>query len=158
MPSSAIPGAVANFITIMTAALPAACQIWYGHELGSFVMPQTLQITGVTGDQQPAEMGPNYKREETFAIDCSLVSFAGDQTTAAYLARTTEVMGLFATICVTIGNNPWLSSSGLQDGTAAVRYAEVGTFVLIPKPSDNGGSTAELTFAVHCSQRVTSLT
>lgn len=156
--SSAIPGAVANLITILTAALPSTVEVYFSADEGVFKAPQALCIVGVVGDQQPAEMSPGYRREETFAIQCKLVSFAGDQSSAAYLARMQEVMALFATVSVTIGNNPWLSTTGAHDGTSAVRFAEVGTFDLVPKPNGTGGSTCGLSFDVHCSQRVTSLT
>lgn len=156
--SSSIPGAVSNLITILTAALPSTTEVYFSADEGVFKAPQCLQIIGVVGDQQPAEMSPGYKREETYAIQCKLVSFAGDQSSADYVARMQEVMALFATVEITIGNNPWLSTTGAHDSTSAVRFAEVGTFDLVPKPNGTGGSTCELSFDVHCSARVTSLT
>jgi hypothetical protein len=156
--SSAIPGAVANLITILTAALPATTEVYFSADEGTFKAPQALMVCGVVGDQQPAEMSPGYKREETFAIQCKLVSFAGDQSSAAYVARMQEVMAMFATVEITIGNNPWLSTTGAHDATSAVRFAEVGTFDLVPKPNGTGGSVCELSFDVHCTQRITSLT
>lgn len=156
--SSSIPGAVANLITIMTAALPSTVEVYFSAEEGKFQAPQCFQIVGVVGDQQPAEMSPGYKREETYAIQCKLVSFQGDQSSAAYITRMQEVMALFATVETTIGNNPWLSTTGQHDGTSAVRFAEVGTMDLVPKPAAIGGSSCELSFDVHCSQRITSLT
>lgn len=108
--------------------------------------PITLQILSVEGDQVPAELGPTYKREETYSIMCDLVSFAGDQL---YVNRLSEVMTSFALITVAIANNPTLNS--------AVRFAEVGDFVFTAHADNKGMSLGSLTFAIRCSQRISSL-
>jgi hypothetical protein len=147
MPSS-IPAAVTNLQTLLVAAFPATTtQVWFGKTLTMYVAPLTVHWLGVSGDQQPAELGPNYRREETYAIEMEIVSFAGDQD---YMARTSEAMAAFATVSVTVANNYTLSN--------AVRFAEVGTFDLNPEATEVGQSLARLTFAIHCSQRIASLT
>lgn len=156
-PSSVGP-AVFNFYTALNAAVPAtlsggAVQLAFG-ELPEYVAPVTLQILEVTGDQEPAEMGVNFRREETFSIVCELVTWAGDQN---YQQRFTDALTIWNTILVMVGNNPWLSTSGLNDATAAVRYAEVGDFSFIPHADNMGQSRCSLQFHVRCSQRINSL-
>ena len=77
--ASSVPGAVGALITILTAALPGDATVWFGKALPVYTAPLTLQILKVSGDQEPAELGPSYRREETFSIHCELTSFAGDQ-------------------------------------------------------------------------------
>lgn len=156
MASSSIPGARANLQALLTTEFDGQpnVQVYYGKTLSQFTSPQTVQILGWTGDQEPAELGPSYRREETFQLHCEIVSWSdGDD----FNARETEVMDLFYTIATTIGNNPTLPSTyGGTDG--AVRYAEVGSFTFTPDMDGSGHSSGTLQFAVHCSQRVTSLT
>jgi hypothetical protein len=160
--SSSIPGAVANLITILTAALPSTVEVYFSADEGKYKAQQALLITGVMADQQPAELSPEHKVEESYAIQCKLVSFAGDQSSAAYIARMTEVMALFQTVTITISNNYSLSTTvpppPSYDVNSAVRQAEIGTIDLVPKPAALGGSSCELSFDVHCSQRITTLT
>jgi hypothetical protein len=146
--SSSIPAAITNLQTLLVAAFPASTtQVWFGKTLSTYIAPLTIQWTGVTGDQQPGELGPNYRREETYAIEMEIVSFAGDQD---YVARTNEAMTAFNIVSVTVANNYTLNN--------AVRFAEVGTFDLVPEAGDQGQSMARISFAIHCSQRINSLT
>jgi hypothetical protein len=62
---SSVPAAVANLLEIATSVLPSNSLVWMGELVPKFTAPITLQITGVTGEQAPAELGPNYRREET---------------------------------------------------------------------------------------------
>lgn len=154
MPSS-IPGAVSNLVSLLTAVYAGQdnVQVWYGKELSKFVSPITVQILGWTGDQQPAALGPDYRREETFAIQMNITSWAGNQD---YLSRQTEVMGAFETLAVLVANNWTLpSTAGGNDG--AVRFAEVGTFTFTPQSDAAGMGMGVLLFDIHCSQRITSL-
>lgn len=147
---------MSNLKALLVTAFAAQTdvQVWFGGTLSVFVSPKTIQITGWSGDQQPAEMGPSYRREETFAIHLEIDCFSGDQD---FFARQTEVMNVFDTISALIGNNPTLpSTAGGTDG--AVRYAEVGTFNFSANATSNGQSLGTLHFDVHCSQRIQSLT
>jgi hypothetical protein len=155
MPSS-IPAARAHLFSLLTTAFAGQTnvQVYYGKTLGTFVAPLTVQIMGWAGDQQPAELGPSYRREETFAIQCQINSWAGDQL---YANRETEVMAAFGTVSVIVANNYTLpSTAGGNDG--AVRFAEVGTFSFTPEADDMGKSMGILNFDVHCSARIASLT
>ena len=158
MPSS-IPGAVSNLYTILTAAFldNTDCEVFVGPTLPSkFLPPTRVQILGWTGDQEPAELGPSYRREETFQIHCQIVSASGEQSPMALLNIQTLVMDAFEVLSVLIANNWTLpSTAGGNDGT--VRFAEVGTFDFVPQMTQRGQS-GTLTFTVHCTQRITSLT
>lgn len=157
--SSSIGPAVNNLIKIVTNAVPATLtgegetQVVFG-DLSQYVAPVTLQIMEVVGNADPAELGPNFRREETYSIVCEIVTFAGDQD---YLTRFNDAMTVYNAICVAVGNNPWLSTSGLNDATAAVRFAEVGDFSIAPHATPIGQSVCSLQFHVRCSQRVDSL-
>ena len=144
--ASSIPAALTNLIEILTAALPSTTQVNVGPELPRYVAPQTLEVLGVTGDQEWAEMsGPNYKREETYAIHLKLTAWAGD---ADWTSRFQEALVLFDSVFVAVGTNPTLNNT--------VRLSEVGSLDLVPMLAERG-SAAGFTFQVHCSQRISSL-
>lgn len=158
--SSSIGPAVRNFITLMTAVLPNDCTIALMKDQPKFTGTLTLQITDVIGDQEWAELGPEYKREETFHIMCKLTSFAGDQDE---VARLTEVTDAWSTVTVAVANDMQLTGvpGGDPDNfarTPAVRLAEVGEMEFMPEVTSSGKSVGCLTFAVKCQQRITTLT
>ncbi len=147
--SSAIPGALVQFMAVASAALPEGTTVWWGEELTTFSTPITLQITQITGTQAPAEIGPQYRREETFALVCTLSAYeGGDQATAA-MNSLTSVMANFGLLSAAVANNPSLNG--------AVRFAQVANFALDAIVDDNGVSAVSLDFQVHCQQRVLSL-
>jgi hypothetical protein len=147
--SSAIPGALIQMLAIAKAALPADTTIWWGKELSTYTSPLTFQITEITGDQQPAEMGPGYRREETFSLVCSLSSYQGGDQGQGALDGLNTVMLNFALISAAIGNNPNLNQ--------AVRFAQVGNFIISTDTDGNGTTAVTLDFQVRCEQRVLSL-
>lgn len=154
--SSSIPGAVANLQSLLVAAFAGqqTVQVWFGKTLPQYVAPTIIQITGWTGDQQPAELGPSYRREETFAIQVEICATGGDMD---FMSRQVTVMDAFGVISVLVANNWTLpSTAGGNDG--AVRFAEVGTFSFVPQTDNHGFAVGELTFDIHCSQRIASLT
>lgn len=156
--ASSVGAAVTNLIALIQGAVPStisggSVEVAFG-ELPTYESPVTLVITEVTGDQTPAEIGRNFRREETYSIDCQIVTWAGDQD---YAKRFTDAVTLWNVVSVAIANNPWLSVSGVNDATAAVRYAEVGSFSVTPGPDELGQSRCDLEFRVRCSQRINSL-
>ena len=157
--SSSVGPAVNNFISIVTAAVPTVMpnegdtQIVFG-ELSKYVAPVTLQIMEVTGNAQVAEIGRNFRREETYSIICEIVTWAGDQD---YVTRFNDAVSVYNAVTVAVAKNPWLSTSGLNDSTAAVRFAEIGDFTMIPHADVHGQSRCALQFHVRCSARVDSL-
>lgn len=157
--SSSVGPAVTNLITIVTAAIPAslagegATQVVFG-ELPKYEAPVTLQIMEVTGDADVAELGLTFRREETYSIICEIVTWSGDQD---YVTRFNDAMTVYNAVVIAVANNPWLSVSGLNDSSAAVRFAEVGDFSITPHATPIGQSVCSLQFHVRCSQRVDSL-
>jgi hypothetical protein len=147
--SSAIPGALTQFLAIASAALPAGTTVWWGEELTTYSTPLTLQVTEVTGTQAPGEIGQQYRREETFALVCTLSSYEGGEQGTAAMGALMSVMSNFALITAAIGNNPSLNQ--------AVRFAEVANFLIQPVTDANGITAVTLDFQVRCTQRVLSL-
>jgi hypothetical protein len=157
--ATSIPAAVKNFTTIATTAIPSSItgegrtQVVFG-DLTEYVAPVTLQIIEVTGNAEVAELGVNFRREETYSIVCQVVTWAGDQD---YFTRFNDAMTIYNVLVVAVANNPWLSTSGLNDSTAAVRFAELGDYSIVPHATPSGKSACSLEFHVRCSQRVDSL-
>lgn len=160
MPSS-IPGAVSNLYALLVAEFASNpdIEVFYSPSYPTKIMPNVsrVHILGWTGDQEPAELGPSYRREETYQIHMQIVAIAGEQSLESQMNLQTMVMdNIFAPISVLIANNWTLpSTAGGSDGV--VRFAEVGTFTYNPELQQRG-SRGTLLFTVHCSQRVTSLT
>jgi hypothetical protein len=145
-------------MTIIKAAMPAtlagaAVDVQFG-DLTEYIAPVTVVVQEILGDQDIATMGQNFRREETYSIVVEITTWAGDQD---YLQRFTDAMSCFNLILAAVGVNPWLSTSGLNDATAAVRFAEVGNTSTIPAPDDLGQSRCSLQFHVRCSARIDSL-
>lgn len=145
--SSAIPGALAQTLAIARAAFPANTTVWFGADLPSYSAPLTFQVSEITGDQQPAEIGQLYRREETFNLVCTLVTYQGGQP--EFETQLPTLMESFALLSAAIGNNPSLNGS--------VRYAQVGNFVVTAQVDANGMSVLSLDFNIRCTQRVNSL-
>lgn len=150
---SAIPGALAAFMALGAKTLPQDSTIWFGKELSVFSAPITLQITEITGDQGPAEIGGRYRREETFAFVCLLTAYqGGPQVFPDILA---SVMAQFNALALAVGNNPSLTAPGAT--VQVVRESQVGNFIITPTTDQNEMSAVTLSFALRCAQRVESL-
>jgi hypothetical protein len=150
---TAIPGTLAAFMSLATATLPAGSTVWFGSELSTYSAPITLQITEITGDQIPAEIGPRYRREESFALVCLLTCYQGGP--ADFPTVLGNVMANFSLLALAVGNNPSLTASGAA--VQVVRFCQVGKFIISPKTDGNGQSAVTLSFALSCAQRVESL-
>lgn len=146
--ASSVPNAVAAFISIATNALPSDALVWFGKPLGVYTAPITLQILGVSdGKQEIVVMGPDYKREEDYLIQCLLTSFAGNSD---FQGRMTEVFSNYLLLSVAIGNNPTLNQT--------VRFAQITEFTYVPDADASGKSLGSLSFGVECQARISSLT
>lgn len=145
---TAIPLALTQAITIATAALPANTTCYFGAELPAYVSPLTFWISEITGDQKPAELGNQYRREEQFQLICSIVSYQGGVTDFPTLLSSLMTTG-FIPLSQAIANNPTLNGT--------VRFAEVGNFHISPETDANGNAGVTLDFSIRCVQRVTSL-
>jgi hypothetical protein len=158
---SAIPGALANFLTIAAAALPEETSVYYGSAI-PYTAPYTLQITEISGNQEPATIGPWFRREETFALICSLSYYQGGtgdpQGSNGFELCLANVMTYFSTLALAVSQNPQLDCTDLSSGLGpAVRFAEVGNFHLEPETDANGMVAVTLDFQVRCSQRIRTL-
>lgn len=155
--SSSFGPAMDGFIALMTASLPATTQVYFGKELAIYEAPVTLQILGIQGHQDPAELSPTARREETFSILCKLTSYAGDQK---FLDRFHEVMTTWALITVAVANDPHLTGTpgGTGNAQTPVRFAQPISENFMPEANTTGQSLGCLTFEVHCAARITSLT
>lgn len=150
---SAIPGALAAWMTLATDTLPDGSTVWYGEELPTYSAPVTLQITEIQGDQFPAEIGPRYRREETFSFICLLTCYqGGPQDFPAILGN---VMTQFDALALAVGNNPSLTAPDAS--VQVVRYAQVGNFIISAVSDQNAQSAVTLSFRLNCAQRVESL-
>lgn len=145
--SSAIPGALVQFMAIASAALPQETTVWFGSELPTYNSPTTLQITEITGDQVPAEIGQLYRREEAFSLVCTLSYYEGGPPD--FVAELQSLMDSFALVSKAVANNPKLNDS--------VRFAQVGNFIITPVTDASGLGAVTLDFSVRCEARVTSL-
>jgi hypothetical protein len=145
--SSSVPTVLPQFISIVTAALPAGFQVFEGNQMQPYVAPQTLMITGVrfTKDD-PAEISPVYRHEEAYAIKCSLCSAAGDPNQAA---RMQETFSLYADVSIAIASNPTLNSTCRVAWTKQLGYK--------PTWDAKSFSVGQLDFECNVTVRVNSL-
>lgn len=150
---SAIPGTLAAFMALATETLPDDSTVWFGQELPSFSAPVTLQITEITGDQAPAEIGGRYRREETFALVCLLTCYQGGPPD--FVTILGNVTAQFVPLALAVASNPSLTAPGAAVQVA--RFCEVGNFIITPAGDQNGQSAVTLAFSLRCAQRVESL-
>src|ERR1700743_3368810 len=167
--ASSIPFAVNNFIALMTTLFTNAghpeYQIQFGKLQQMYTAPITLEILGVdAGDQKPAELGPSYKRDEEYVIECNLCSYAGDQD---FLSRMVEVFDVWEIVTAGIANDPSLTgvpnspqksfpSSTGGVGHSSVRFAQIRNMNFYGKPTTQGKSVGCITFDIHCEARIES--
>lgn len=144
--ASVIPAARLYFLNMCRLALPQDVFIWYGKRLGVFSAPITLQCFGWTASQEPAELGPNLRREETFDLKLCLSSFAGDQD---FDAREAECMSNWSLITTALGNDGSLGN--------IVRWAQITDYEFSPNANADGQSIGNLDFTVNCQQRIESM-
>jgi hypothetical protein len=146
--AASAPLAVPQFIVIATAALPSGFQVRMGTIFGVNVQPQALLVTGVRFNQDEiAVLGPAYRHEEHYVINCSLTTVEGDPD--GLPDRMQEVYGLYNLVSVAVANNPTLNST--------VRIAQCKQLEFIPSYDPKGFSVGQLDFEVACEQRVDAL-
>lgn len=145
--SSSVPTALPAFKAIAVAALPSNFNVAFGQIFGPYVTPQTLLITGIHfTDDEYAELGPTYRHEEHYNIECSLCSASGDNDQDG---RLQEVYTLYADISVAVANNPNLTKTARLGWCRQLDYA--------PTYDAKGWSVGHLTFEVQVQARVPSL-
>lgn len=121
--------------------------MYFGKRLSVYSAPITLQVYGWRALQEPAELAPNLRREETFELDCCLSSFAGDQD---YESREAECIANWNLLYVAVGNDATLGG--------IVRWAQFTEYEFSADSNPTGGqSIGHLEFKIQCVQRVESL-
>jgi hypothetical protein len=153
--ASSIPGAVAYWVNLAETTLkstvtsPDGVYVWFGSPLSRYIAPITLQVMEVTEiTHQWAELGSQYKIEETYKIHNQLVSFAGDND---QLGRMNEVFSNLQLLTVALANDYTLGGN--------VRLClPVVEGDYLPGTDASGRTAGSLTFDIHCEARVTSLT
>jgi hypothetical protein len=154
--ASSIPGAVSYFLNLATTTLSASTDtpnnshpyVWFGAQLAKYIAPVNLQVKGVTDIvHEWAELGSHYKVEETYRIQCQLVSNAGDLD---FEQRMVEVFDNFLLLTVALGND--YTMGGNVRLCLPACEGEV-----MPASTQAGSSMCSLMFFIHCEARIQTL-
>jgi hypothetical protein len=158
--SSAAPGVLDYLIGttfptalagVQDAVTGSGVTIWFGPSIPKFTTPITLQVHGVRHQDDWAEIGPNFRYEETAEIPCTITSWSGDPTeTQAWLDRKNDCYNALSLITVNIANDPTLGG--------AVRWVRFQTGQFMPAELHGAGSLGHLDFTLGYRVRVSSLT
>lgn len=153
---TSIPPALQALFTVFEAAYPTdangeAVLYWFGQSLPAWQPSTVVEITGVgPADQQPASLGPDYLREETFSVDCGITVFQGVTPTAAnYFTNMNAVWNVWIALEKAVANNPTLNGT--------VRFAEFGELTYEPATDAKGLVMGTLKWFTRCSARNFSL-
>lgn len=159
---TSIPNALNSLFALYQTAYPTdpsnePVYFWFGATLSAWFAPTTIEVNGVNpANQEPATLGPDFQREETFSIECKISMFPGfSPTTANYFTTMQNVWNAWIALEIAVANNPTLSTSALPGGT--VRYAEFGEMAYEPSTDGKGMCMGVLTWVVRCSARNYSL-
>jgi len=145
--SSSVPLAVPAFVALATTALPTGFQIKEGSIFSPYIAPQALLITGIHfTDDTYAELGPTYRHEEHYNIECALSASQGVDDQASLLQT---VYALYKPLAVTVASHPDLTSTVRLGWCRQLDYA-MGY-------DSKGLAVGTLTFEVECQARVDSL-
>lgn len=154
---TSIPGALQSLYNLYSAAYPMDANnipsmIWFGEELSVFSAPTTIEINSIlNAEQEPAEIAPTYKKEETYDVRCKLSVFngSGSNGSADFLANMLTCWDVWKALEIAVANNPTL------DGN--VRYCFFTEMAFEPTTDGAGRAAGYITWVVRCVQRVTSL-
>jgi hypothetical protein len=152
---TAVPSTIQAIVSIFAIANPIdsnnrPIMVWYGQELGVFAEPTTIEINGVSMTQEPAELGPNFRREEEFLVHCKITVFSGEGTSDQdHFNRMNDAWTIWKALQVAVANNPTLNNN--------VRYAEFVSVDDLPTTTPRGNAMHQLAFELRCEQRVSSL-
>lgn len=134
-------------MAIAKAALPANFQVREGQIFGPRVDPQSLLVTGIHFlVDEYAELGPRYRHEEHYNIQCSLAASIGVDDQASLLQSVYE---LYEPLSVAVASNPNLSST--------VRLGWCRQLDYMMGYDGKGLAVGVLSFEVECQARVESL-
>lgn len=150
--SSVISSTVRYFVTLCQSVLPDDSFVFFGKRMSVFTAPLTLQVNGWTGEQAPAELSPQARREEIFTINSALTYLAGGSGDDLDFVLSVEdtVMANWALITTAVGNDYRLGNN--------VRWAQVGKYDYVPdRDASSGMQIGTLDFGIDCQQRIDSL-
>lgn len=159
--SSSVPAVIPAFMSVAKGAMSAGAQVWLSNvmpvqqpgpgtvsDVGSGI---TLQIHAVHFDEdEPGELGPSYRHEEHYNIQCLLTAWSGGQNFPQLLQ---DVYTEYDKLSVAVANNPTL---GLP--TPAPRLVWMRQLGLNIGPDARGFAKCEIQFEAQVQARVTSLT
>jgi hypothetical protein len=153
---TSIPPALEALYSVFSAAYPTdangeAVLYWFGASLPAWEPATVVEITGIApADQEPASLGPDYLREETFSVECQITVFQGmPPTPVNYLANMNAVWNVWIPLETAVANNPTLNGT--------VRYSEFGEMTYEPATDAKGLVMGTLKWLTRCSARNFSL-
>jgi hypothetical protein len=145
--SSSVPIAVPAFMSVAKVALPSDFQVREGQIFGPRIDPQTLLITGVhILVDEYAELGPLYRHEEHFNIQCALATSGGKDDQPS---RLQEVYVLYDLLSIAVASQPTLTGTVRLAWCRQLDYAMGYDAARL--------SVGVLSFEVQCQARVESL-
>lgn len=136
-------------LAVAAAALPSGATVKFDSNADVFIAPQSMLITGITWNQDAyAELGPTYRHEEHYNLECAMWSAYGDSDQDA---RMDEVMDtMYVPLQIAIASNPTLN------GTVRLAWCRLLDYSPTHDPM-KGWAIGSLTFEVQCQARVNSL-
>lgn len=164
--SSSVPVVLPAFKALATTALPAGSQVWTGSvmpvqqpgpgDVTGIASGAWLQIKGIHFDaDQFAEMGPTYKHEEHYNIECELCVWRGGgnyDTSVDFDQCVQDVYAVYADLTIALGNQIRLN----QTDPNVPRLAWPRQLSLVIAPDALGRPSACIDFEVQVQARVTS--
>lgn len=152
--SSSIPGAVAYWLNLAkttltsTATSPDSVYVWFGTPLGKYMAPVTLQVTSVVNIAHDwANVGSEFKVEESYRIRNQLVSYAGGTN---FVGRMNEVFSNLSLLTVALATDYTLGAN--------VRLClPMVSGEYMPGVDPSGKTMGSLMFDIHCEARIRTL-
>lgn len=141
---AAVSYLMSSWKTIFGASSSNSVVIHYGKPLPKYIAPLTLQIVGITGEDYPISLGPDYIQKEEYEIQCVLALWAGDNDE---LGRFAETQAAFQKITNGILADITLGGS--------VLWALPRKLDTLPDADATGRATSIMTFTIQCEARVT---
>jgi len=153
MSTSAIPGAMAALVDILTAALPDVA-VFDGSSVADDSMPDCVWVGWHPDEQDAARFVQSFNaagartRDEAFQIFCYLESWSGDTDMPA---RRTQAFALLAAVETALRSTAADPAKANLGGT--VLWAELTTGSLRPIQDDKG-LRAGIPFVISCRARI----
>lgn len=143
-PTTTVPGAIAQLVTLASAAVPKGTVVTYGTPR-EYSAPNVIIFTGWQGVESPASLrdAPSFQLEEVYEIEGIVRAYEGDLNQLATMAT---ALALKTVVQSAIRNDPTLAGN--------VRAAWWSSEVARTGQTDRGGVATEIEFAIHCEARI----